>query len=81
MSASNFLVATTERLTPAHFINDLRQKLSKETVFLTAVDLGFSSALQRWTDIDRKTPGVVAQPASEDDVALLVSRFPHTAAG
>ena len=50
----------------------LRQKLSKDTLVLTKEDPGFSSAHERWSDIDRETPSVIVQPASEHDVTVLV---------
>ena len=57
------------------FITDLHQKLSKTSVILTAIHPGFAAAYERWTDIDRKTPAVIVQPANERDVAVLVSEY------
>ena len=47
-------------------------KLSKYTTFLTRDDLGFALAYERRSDTDRKAPAVIAQPATERDVAILV---------
>ena len=55
------------------FIASLSGKISKESKILTKNDPGFAAALQRWSDIDRKEPAVIVQPASEHDVAVLVS--------
>ena len=58
------------------FVTDLHQKLFKTSVILTESDPRFAAALERWTDIDRKVPAVVVQPANERDVAVLVSQYP-----
>lgn len=34
---------------------------------------GFTNALERWSDIDLKTPTVIVQPTNHGDVATLVS--------
>ena len=54
------------------FIRDLRDKISKDSTILTKDKAGFASAHERWTDIDRKTPAVIVQPANEHDTAMLV---------
>ena len=59
------------------FITDLRQKLSKDSVILTAIHPDFAAAYERWSDIDRKKPAGIIQPANEQDVAVLVSEYTH----
>lgn len=54
------------------FIKSLHDKVSKDTTILTKDDLGFASAHERWSNIDRKMPAVIIQPASEHDVSVLV---------
>ena len=54
------------------FISTLRPKVSKDTVILTKADSDFAAANERWTNIDRETPGVIVQPSSEEDVIVLV---------
>ena len=61
------------------FKSDLRPKLPNGLRILNPSDLEFSTADERWTDIDRKTPAVIVQPACEDDIAVLVSQ-PRTVA-
>lgn len=55
-----------------NFVTALHHKLSTNSVILTASDPGFEAAYERWTNIDRKTPAVIVQPANERDVAVLV---------
>ncbi len=55
------------------FIKTLHQKISEHSAILTEDSPGFAAAHERWTDIDRKTPAVIVQPASEHDIAVLVS--------
>lgn len=59
-----------------NFVKALHQKLSSNSVILTALDPGFETAYERWTDIDRKTPAVIVQPANEQDIAVLVREYP-----
>lgn len=61
------------------FISDLRPQLSEGSRILTPSDADFSAANERWTDIDRKTPAVIVQPACEDDIVVLVGQ-PRTVA-
>ena len=58
------------------FISDLRPKLSEPARILTPSDPDFSAANERWTDIDRKTPAVIVQPACENDMVELVGQPP-----
>ena len=55
------------------FIKTLVHKISKDSAVLTEDNPGFAAAHERWTDIDRKTPAVIVQPASEQDIVVLVS--------
>ena len=57
------------------FIVNLHHKLSSGSKILTKDDPDFVSALQRWSDIDRKTPELVVQPMNEQDVITTVSFF------
>ncbi|KAL8956225.1 MAG: hypothetical protein Q9193_006191, partial [Seirophora villosa] len=54
------------------FMADMRRQLSKGSKVLTQGDPEFAKSNERWTEIDRKTPAVVVQPVSEDDVAVIV---------
>ena len=54
----------------------LRGCLSEKSAILTPGDTGFATALERWTNIDRQMPALIAQPTSERDVAVLVSDVP-----
>ena len=54
------------------FIMSLHDKVFKSTVSLTKKDSGFASCYERWSDIDRKAPAVIAQPGTEHDVSILV---------
>ena len=54
------------------FLNNLHGKVSTNTTILTKDDLAFASAHERWSNIDRKTPAIIIQPATEHDVAVLV---------
>ena len=58
-----------------NFVVNLHHKLSSGSRILTKDDPDFASALERWTNIDRKTPALVAQPISEQDVITAVSLF------
>ena len=58
------------------FISDLRPRLSEPARILTPSDPEFSAANERWTDIDRKTPAVIVQPACENDMVKLVGQPP-----
>ncbi|KAG8526328.1 uncharacterized protein KY384_000321 [Bacidia gigantensis] len=55
-----------------HLVESLRDKVSKGTPILTKDDNEFTDAHVRWTNIDRKTPAVIVQPLSEDDVVAVV---------
>ncbi|KAL9003412.1 MAG: hypothetical protein Q9188_003717 [Gyalolechia gomerana] len=55
------------------FISRLRDKISKGSRVLTPGEPEFTRANERWTEIDRKTPAVIVQPAAEEDVAIIVS--------
>lgn len=59
------------------FIKDLRGKISKDSTILTKDSAGFAAAHERWTDIDRKMPAVIVQPANELDTTVLVRLCPH----
>ncbi|CAL8578068.1 hypothetical protein XPA_003869 [Xanthoria parietina] len=54
------------------FISNLRPKLSDSARILTPSDPDFIAANERWTDIDRKIPAVIVQPACENDIVKLV---------
>lgn len=58
------------------FISDLRPKLSEPARILTPSDPDFSAANERWSDIDRKTPAVIVQPACENDIVKMVGQPP-----
>ena len=58
-----------------NFVVDLHHKLSSGSNILIKDDPTFASALERWTDIDRKTPELVVQPINEQDVITAVSFF------
>lgn len=52
----------------------LIQKIAKEIRVLTAADTpDFEQHLQRWSDIDRKTPAAVLLPRAEDECRKAVS--------
>ena len=51
----------------------LREALSSTSKILTdSTDTIFQELLQRWTDIDKKTPGAIVVPTSEDDILKTV---------
>ena len=54
------------------FVNSLHDKVSKDTKIVTKDDVNFASAHERWSNIDRKTPTLIVQPATEHDVVVLV---------
>ena len=58
------------------FISNLRPKLSDSARILTPSDPDFIAANERWTDIDRKIPAVIVQPACENDIVKLVGQAP-----
>ena len=55
------------------FVKRLHDQISSESKILTEGDPAFHTALERWTDIDRKAPAVVVQPINESDIAKTVS--------
>ena len=65
-------VATNTTDSMGSFLESLHGKVSANTTILTKDDLGFASAHERWSNIDRKTPAIIAQPATEHDVVVLV---------
>ncbi|KAI4243011.1 MAG: hypothetical protein L6R40_003702 [Gallowayella cf. fulva] len=54
------------------FVSDLRSKLSDHSRILTPANPDFAAASERWSDIDRKTPAVIVQPAGEEDIVVIV---------
>lgn len=57
------------------FVSDLRSKLSDHSRILTPANPDFAAASERWSDIDRKTPAVIVQPAGEEDIVVIVGEI------
>ena len=55
------------------FIKSLRKKISESSLILTSGDLGFAKSLERWSNLDLKTPLAVVQPSNESDILSTVS--------
>ncbi|KAL8649730.1 MAG: hypothetical protein Q9210_004228 [Variospora velana] len=53
-------------------VSHMRHKISKASKVLTQGDPEFATSNERWTETDRKTPALVVQPVSEDDVVVTV---------
>ncbi len=60
--------------TVAAVVSEVASKLSSKAKILTdSADEGFKVALERWSDINKKTPGAIVCAVSENDVLITVS--------
>ena len=58
----------------SQFLSVAKTRLSSEAILLTdASSEEFKQALERWTDLNHKTPGAIVMVATEDDIIETVS--------